>query len=64
MSGILKNDSKVVLDELNYVIVGLQQRDCSKNKELDFDEFNRAPLSLAQCILGIEKHPKAGMNLN
>ena len=46
-----------------WTIIGLQQRDRQDSKSFNNDTFCRLPVVIAQCIIGTEKHPEAGISL-
>ena len=45
-------------------IIGFQQRDRQDSQNLNIDTFCRLPVVSAQCIIGTEKYPDAGILLN
>ena len=47
-----------------WVIIGFQQRDRQDSQNLNNDTFCRIPVVSAQCIIGTEKYPDAGIILN
>ena len=47
-----------------WIIIGFQQRDRQDSQNLNFDTFCRLPVVSAQCIIGAEKYPDAGILLN
>ena len=47
-----------------WIIVGFQQRDRQDSQNLNNDTFCRLPVVSAQCIIGTEKYPDAGILLN
>ena len=47
-----------------WVIIGFQQRDRQNSQNLNNDTFCRLPVVSAQCIIGTEKYPDAGILLN
>ena len=46
------------------IIIGFQQRDRQDSQNLNNDKFFRLPVISAQCIIGTEKYPDAGILLN
>ena len=46
------------------IIIGFQQRDRQDSQNLNNDTFCRLPVVSAQCIIGTEKYPDAGILLN
>ena len=52
-----------VLDILVYVILGFHQRDILYNQQLNTDCFQRPAVSFAQCNIGTDKIPHAGITL-
>ena len=46
------------------IIVAFQQRDRQDSQNLNNDTFYRPPVTSAQCIIGREKYPDAGILLN
>ena len=46
------------------VIIGFQQRERQDSQNLNNDTFFRLPVVSAQCIIGTEKYPDAGILLN
>ena len=46
-----------------WVIIGFQQRGRQDSQKLNIDLF-LLPVNSAQCIIGIEKYPDAGLKLN
>ena len=47
-----------------WIIIGFQQRDREDTQNLNNDTFCRLPVVSAQCIIGTEKYPDAGILLN
>ena len=47
-----------------WIIRGFQQRDSENSQNLNIDTFCRLPVVSAQCIIGTEKNPDAGILLN
>ena len=47
-----------------WIILGFQQRDRQDSQNLNNDTFCRLPVVSAQCIIGTEKYPDAGILLN
>ena len=47
-----------------WVIIGFQQQDRQESQKLNNDTFCRLPVVSAQCIIGTEKYPDAGILLN
>ena len=47
-----------------WIIIGFQQRDRQDSQNLNNDTFCRLPVVSAQCIIGTEKNPDAGILLN
>ena len=47
-----------------WVIIGFQQRDRQDSQNLNNDTFFRLPVVSAQCIIGTEKYPDAGILIN
>ena len=47
-----------------WIIVGLQQRDRQGSRNFNSDTFYRPSVASAQCIIGTEKYPDAGILLN
>ena len=47
-----------------WIIVAFQQRDREQSQILKNDTFYRPPVTSAQCFIGTEKHPDAGILLN
>ena len=47
-----------------WIIIGFQQRDKQDSQNLNNDTFCRLPVVSAQCIIGTEKYPDAGILLN
>ena len=47
-----------------WIIIGFQQRDRQDSQNLNNDSFCRLPVVSAQCIIGTEKYPDAGILLN
>ena len=46
------------------IIIGFQKRDRQDSQNLNTDTFCRLPVVSAQCIIGTEKYPDAGILLN
>ena len=47
-----------------WITIGFQQQDRQDGQNLDNDTFYRLPVVSAQCIIGTEKYPDAGILLN
>ena len=47
-----------------WIIIGFQQQDRQDSQNLNNDTFCRLPVVSAQCIIGTEKYPDAGVLLN
>ena len=47
-----------------WIVIGFQQRDRQDTQKLNNDTFCRLPVVSAQCIIGKEKYPNAGILLN
>ena len=47
-----------------WIIIGFQQRNRKDTQKLNNDTFCRLPVTSAQCIIGREKYPDAGIFLN
>ena len=47
-----------------WIIIGFQQRDRQNSQNLNNDTFCRLPVVSAQCIIGTEKYPDAGILLS
>ena len=47
-----------------WIIIGFQQRDRQDSQNLNKDTFCRLPVVSAQCVIGTEKYPDAGILLN
>ena len=47
-----------------WTIIGFQQQDRQDSQDLNKDTFCRLPVVSAQCVIGTEKFPDAGMLLN
>ena len=47
-----------------WIIIGFQQQDRENSQNLNNDTFCRLPVVSAQCIIGTEKYPDAGIVLN
>ena len=47
-----------------WIIIRSQQRDRQNSQNLNNDAFCRLPVVSAQCIIGTEKYPDAGVLLN
>ena len=47
-----------------WIVIGFQQRDRQDSQNLNNDTFCRLPVASAQCIIGTEKYPDAGILLN
>ena len=47
----------------NYMHVGFRENFRRNNQEHDNDVFVRLPVPSAQCFIGTEKHPDAGIYL-
>ena len=47
-----------------WINIGFQQQDRQDSQSLNNDTFCRLPLVSAQCIIGTEKYPDAGILLN
>ena len=46
------------------ITIGFQQRDGQDSQNLNIDSFCRLPVTSAQCLIGTEKYPDAGILLN
>ena len=44
--------------------IGFQQKDRQNSQNLNNDTFCRLPVVSAQCVIGTEKYPDAGILLN
>ena len=49
---------------LIWIIIGFQQRALQDSQTLNKDTFCRLPVVSAQCLIGTEKYPDAGLLLN
>ena len=47
-----------------WIIIGFQQQDRQDNQDLNNDPFCGLPVVSAQCVIGTEKYPDAGILLN
>ena len=47
-----------------WIFIGFQQRDRQYSQDLNKDTFCRLPITSAQCVIGTEKRPDAGIFLN
>ena len=47
-----------------WIIIGFQQRDRQDFQYLNIDTFCRLPVVIAQCTIGTEKYPDAGIFIN
>ena len=47
-----------------WIIIGFQQQDRQDSQDLNNDAFCRLPVVSAQCVIGTEKYPDAGILLN
>ena len=47
-----------------WIIIGFQQQDRQDSQNLNNDTFCRLPVVSAQCIIGTENYPDAGISLN
>ena len=47
-----------------WIIIGFQQQDRQDSQNLNNDTFCRLPVVSAQCIIGTERNPDAGILLN
>ena len=47
-----------------WIIIGFQQEDRQDSQNLNNDSFCRLPVVSAQCVIGTEKYPDAGILLN
>ena len=47
-----------------WIIIGFQQQDRQDSQDLNNDTFCRLPVVSAQCVIGTEKYPDAGILLN
>ena len=45
------------------IFIGFQQRDRQDSQNLNIDNFCKLPVDSAQCIIGMEKNPDAGILL-
>ena len=57
-------DSQENMNVPIWIIIGFQQRDRQDSQNLNNDTFCRLPVVNAQCIIGTEKYPEAGILLN
>ena len=46
-----------------WIIIGFQQQDRQDSQDLNIDTFCRLPVVSAQCVIGTEKYPDAGILL-
>ena len=46
-----------------WIIIGFQQQDTRESQNLNNDTFFRLPVVSAQCVIGTEKYPDAGIFL-
>ena len=46
-----------------WIIIGFQQRDRHDSQKMNKDTFCRLPVVSAQCVIGTEKYPDAGILL-
>ena len=51
------------MNVLIWIIIGFQQRDMQNSQNLNNDTLCRLPVVSAQCIIGTEKYPDAGILL-
>ena len=47
-----------------WIIIGFQQQDTQDSQNSNNDTFCRLPVTSAQCVIGTEKYPDAGLLLN
>ena len=47
-----------------WIFIGFQQQDRQDSQNLKTDTFYRLPVVSAQCVIGTEKYPDAGILLN
>ena len=47
-----------------WIIIGFQQQDGQDSQSLNIDTFCRLPVVSAQCVIGTEKYPDAGILIN
>ena len=47
-----------------WILIGFQQRDRQYSQKLKNDTFCRLPVVSAQCVIGTENYPNAGILLN
>ena len=47
-----------------WIFIGFQQQDRQNSQNLNNDTFCRLPVVSAQCVIGTEKNPDAGISLN
>ena len=47
-----------------WIVIGFQQQDRQDNQKLNNDTFCRLPVVSAQCVIGAEKYPDAGILSN
>ena len=47
-----------------WIIIGFQQQDRQDSQNLNNDSFCRLPVLSAQCVIGTEKYPDAGIIIN
>ena len=45
------------------IFIGFQQRRRQDSQNLNFDSFNRLPVTSCQCVIGTEKNPDGGIIL-
>ena len=47
-----------------WILIGFQQQDREDRQKLNNDTFCRLPVVSAQCVIGTENYPDAGVLLN
>ena len=52
------------MNVLLWIIIGFHQKDRQDSQNLNNHTFCRLPVVSAQCIIGTEKYPDAGILLN
>ena len=61
---IFELGSQEKMDVPIWIIIGFQQQDRQDSQNLNNDTFCRLPVVSAQCVIGTEKYPDAGILLN
>ena len=56
--------SQEIMNVPIWIVIGFQQQDRQDSQNLDNDTFCRLPVVSAQCVIGTEKYPDAGILLN